>query len=133
MVRKGQLPFQLFFSVAGGVAPAGATKGLSGRPVETFGCILFWISVAEAGQPPFLQFFSVAGGFAPAGATKGLSGRPLETFGCILFWNSVAEEGQPPFLQFFSVAGVSRLRTRPRAFRSPFGNLRGHIFLFRIL
>jgi len=30
----------LFFSVGGGSAPAGATKGLSDRPLETFGALL---------------------------------------------------------------------------------------------
>ena len=32
--------FILDFIVAGGIAPAGATKGLSDRPLETFGALL---------------------------------------------------------------------------------------------
>ena len=66
-------------------ASAEATKGLSGRPLETFGplqqmgiCTRCTCLVEGKGLP---YLFRIAEDFASAEATKGLSGRPLETFG----------------------------------------------------
>jgi hypothetical protein len=89
-------------AVAKGFAPAGATKGLSDRPLETFGPIRYEMLACSGLEVSFflrpyekviclIAFASsvcvlpVAKGFAPAGATKGLSGRPLETFGPIRY------------------------------------------------
>ena len=80
------LPF--FFRIAKGFASAEATKGLSDRPLETFGA--HRLKRMEATRNRFLVegkgkslsfFFCFSGDFASAEATKGLSGRPLETFG----------------------------------------------------
>ena len=79
---------------------------------------------------------SVSQGFASAEATKGLSARPLETFGALLLkrmggpqvnWFLVdGREGG--FLAFLRFAGVRLCGGDQRAFRSPFGNLRGTPF-----
>ena len=78
----------LLFSVSQGFASAEATKGLSARPLETFGAhLLMRIGFSTRngflvdGKEKGLLAFSVSQGFASAEATKGLSGRPLETFG----------------------------------------------------
>ena len=73
-------------------ASAEATKGLSGRPLETFGALLlerigFFTKtriLVEGRGKTFLAFPCFAEGFASAEATKGLSDRPLETFSPIL-------------------------------------------------
>ena len=77
-------------SVSQGFASAEATKGLSARPLETFGALLLkrmgvhkltgflWMARREASL-----LSSVSQGFASAEATKGLSARPLETFGAL--------------------------------------------------
>ena len=80
---------------------------------------------------------SVSRGFASAEATKGLSARPLETFGALLLkrmggpqvnWFLVdGKEGG--FLAFLRFAGVRLCGGDQRAFRSPFGNLRGPLLL----
>ena len=61
--------FFLIFIVVGGIASAEATKGLCGRPLETF-----------ALHSHVSWFLSLQGEIASAEATKGLCGRPLETF-----------------------------------------------------
>ena len=80
-----------FFRFLGDFASAEATKGLSDRPLETFGAfpvevngsLKKWISCGWQGKA--LPCFSCnTEGFASAEATKGLSDRPLETFGPIL-------------------------------------------------
>ena len=73
-------------------ASAEATKGLSDRPLETFGALLlgrigFFTEnrfLVEGRGKTFLAFPCFAEGFASAEATKGLSDRPLETFGALL-------------------------------------------------
>ncbi len=77
-------------SVSQGFASAEAAKGLSARPLETFGALLLkrmgvhkltgflWMARREASL-----LSSVSRGFASAEATKGLSARPLETFGAL--------------------------------------------------
>ena len=85
----GKVFCYIFFASAEGFAPAGATKGLSGRPLETFGALLlgrigFFTKtrfLVEGKGKTFLAFLCFAEGFASAEATKGLSDRPLETFG----------------------------------------------------
>ena len=76
---------------------------------------------------------SVSWGFASAEATKGLSARPLETFGALLLkrmggpqvnWFLV-DGGEGGFLAFLCFAGFRLCGGDQRAFRSPFGNLRG--------
>ena len=85
--KAGESP-ALLFCYTKGFASAEATKGLSGRPLETFGVPPLerdggykkWIFCGRQGKAPPC-FFCFAKGFASAEATKGLSGRPLETFG----------------------------------------------------
>ena len=70
-------------------ASAEATKGLSGRPLETFGPLLrieicIQNSFLAAGRKrAYLSFSRITKDFASAEATKGLSDRPLETFGAL--------------------------------------------------
>ena len=86
---KTLLAFPCF---AEGFASAEATKGLSDRPLETFGALLlgrigFFTEnrfLVEGKGKTFLAFLCFAESFASAEATKGLSGRPLETFGTLL-------------------------------------------------
>ena len=78
-----------FLCFAEDFASAEATKGLSGRPLETFGALLlerigFFTKtrfLVEGRGKTLLAFPCFAEGFASAEATKGLSDRPLETFG----------------------------------------------------
>ena len=86
--RQGKdLPFSFRFTE--GFASAEATKGLSARPLETFGALLLerigFVTktrfLVEGRGKIFLAFPCFAEGFASAEATKGLSDRPLETFG----------------------------------------------------
>jgi len=86
-----------------GFAPAGATKGLSDRPLETFGASFLFEAMVIRLQ-----------GFAPAGATKGLSDRPLETFGASFLFEAMVHK----------LAGFRACGRDQRALRSPFGNLR---------
>ena len=60
----------LIFIVVGGIASAEATKGLCGRPLETF-----------ALHSHVSWFLSLQGEIASAEATRGLSDRPLDPFG----------------------------------------------------
>ena len=80
--------FLALFCFAEDFASAEATKGLSDRPLETFGAhLLMRIGFSARngflvdGKGKVLLAFSVSQGFASAEATKGLSDRPLETFG----------------------------------------------------
>ena len=83
----------------GDFASAEATKGLSDRPLETFGRNLpkGLMTPGNLRQHTFIGSFGAKqlcilmnsismqqGDFTPAGATKGLSDRPLETFGSTL-------------------------------------------------
>ena len=77
--------------VAQGFAAAAATKGLCGRPLETFaaftsdrsgkllcrGCSFLFLGKMQN------YLVVICRSFAPAGATKGLCGRPLETFAAL--------------------------------------------------
>ena len=82
-----------FFRLTGDFASAEATKGLSGRPLETFGdhplkrmgTARNRFLVQGKGRS-FLAFFCFAEGFASEEATRGLSDRPLDPFGppCLL-------------------------------------------------
>ena len=84
--------FLAFLCFAEDFASAEATRGLSGRPLETFGALLLgriglFIKtrfLVEGMGKTFLAFPCFAEGFASAEATKGLSDRPLETFGALL-------------------------------------------------
>ena len=60
----------LFAFVAEGIATAVATKGLSDRPLETFGAV----------TPMLLGFFCCRR-FRSCGSDRGLSDRPLDPFG----------------------------------------------------
>ena len=62
--------FFLIFIVVGGIASAEATKGLCGRPLETF-----------ALHSHVSWFLSLQGEIASAEAKRGLSDRPLDPFG----------------------------------------------------
>ena len=83
--------FLAFLCFAEGFASAEATKGLSARPLETFGALLlerigFFTKtrfLVEGRGKTFLAFLCFAEGFASAEATKGLSDRPLEAFGAL--------------------------------------------------
>ena len=90
MEGKGKSLY-ILFCFSGDFASAEATKGLSGRPLETFGAHpveanggfhkltgFLWMAGKEASL-----LSSVSRGFASAEATKGLSARPLETFGAL--------------------------------------------------
>ncbi|MBQ3157281.1 MAG: hypothetical protein IJB81_10250, partial [Clostridia bacterium] len=80
-----------FWSLQKGFASAEATKGLSDRPLETFGCILLTktkfidknrLPRKQSGQAADCRqryVWSLQKGFASAEATKGRSDRPLET------------------------------------------------------
>ena len=76
-----------FSRIAKDFASAEATKGLSGRPLETFGPLLRMGDstknrfLVDGKENPFLTSSRFTEGFASAEATKGLSDRPLETFG----------------------------------------------------
>ncbi len=77
------------------ISPCGATKGLSDRPLETFGShdlgfIHGFQSMCNHGAKPCRRkprrpaghiLAPMEGGRPPCEAAKGLSGRPLETFG----------------------------------------------------
>ncbi len=76
-----------FFCFSGDFASAEATKGLSGRPLETFGVHPV---EADGDHKKFLvrgkgkrllSFFCFLGAFASAEATRVLSARPLDPFG----------------------------------------------------
>ena len=71
--------------VAGGIASAEATKGLCGRPLETF-----------ALHSHVSWFLSLQGEIASAEATRGLSDRPLDPFGSPL-----------PKLTFSAAGGIA--------------------------
>ena len=80
---------------------------------------------------------SVSREFASAEATKGLSARPLETFGALLLkrmggsqvnWFLV-DGGEGSFLAFLCFVGFRLCGGDQKAFRSPFGNLRGTLLL----
>ena len=80
--------FTCFFCFAEDFASAEATKGLSGRPLETFGAHLLKRMgihknrfLAEGKGKSLYILFCFSEDFASAEATKGLSDRPLETFG----------------------------------------------------
>ena len=75
----------LIFIVVGGIASAEATKGLCGRPLETF-----------ALHSHVSWFLSLQGGIASAEATRGLSDRPLDPFGSPL-----------PELTFSAAGGIA--------------------------
>ena len=79
--------FLVFSCFIEGFASAEATKGLSDRPLETFGPFAasrnlyikrFPCGRQEKGLPILPR---IAKGFASAEATRGLSGRPLDPFG----------------------------------------------------
>ena len=131
--------FLALFCFAEDFASAEATKGfpiafgnLRGPPLDAEGFSTrngFLVDGKEKG----LLAFSVSQGFASAEATKGLSDRPLETFGAHLlrrigfstrmdFLWMAREKG---FLALFCFAGFRLCGGDQRAFRSPFGNLRG--------
>ena len=81
--------FTFFFCFSGDFASAEATKGLSGRPLETFGALLLerigFVTktriLVEGRGKTFLAFPCFTKGFASAEATRGLSARPLDPFG----------------------------------------------------
>ena len=108
--RPNCLPFRHSWSFpqAGDFAPAGASRGLCGRPRHPFAVhthvswSLSWQGISPLRRRPKGMktdeclrspptplrsahlcglIFIVAGGIAPAGATRGLSGRPLDPFG----------------------------------------------------
>ena len=111
-------------------ASAEATKGLSARPLETFGALLlerigFFTKtrfLVEGRGKTFLAFPCFAEGFASAEATKGLSGRPLETFGPLLRMGDATrnrllmEDKGRAFLAFPVSQRISPLRRRPKGF-----------------
>ena len=79
--------FLALFCFSEDFASAEATKGLSGRPLETFGVHPV---EADGDHKKFLvrgkgkrllSFFCFLGAFASAEATRGLSARPLDPFG----------------------------------------------------
>ena len=124
--------FTFFFCFSGAFASAEATKGLSGRPLETFGAHPVEADgdhkkidlLRKARERAFTFFFCFSGAFASAEATKGLSGRPLETFGA----HPVEADGDHKKIDllrkareraftFFSVSQeLSPLRRRPKGF-----------------
>ena len=87
----------------------------------------------EARERIFLSFLCFAEDFASAEATKGLSGRPLETFGdhplkrMGAARNRFLVQGKGRNFTFFFLfcRGFRLCGGDQRAFRSPFGNLRG--------
>ncbi len=133
LLRKArERAFTFFFCFSEDFASAEATKGLSGRPLETFGAhpveadgdhkkIDF---LRKARERAFTFFFCFSGDFASAEATKGLSGRPLETFGAHPAeadgdrkkWISCGRQGKEPFLLFSVTQSFSPLRRRPGGF-----------------
>ena len=131
MEGKGKT-FLAFPCFAEGFASAEATKGLSGRPLETFGALLlerigFFTKtrfLVEGRGKTLLAFPCFAEGFASAEATKGLSARPLETFGAHLLRrigfstrNGFLVDGkEKPYLAFPVTQRVSPLRRRPKGF-----------------
>ena len=141
MEGKGKSLY-ILFCFSGAFASAEATKGLSDRPLETFGShpveadgdhkkIDF---LRKARERAFTFFFCFSEDFASAEATKGLSGRPLETFGA----HPVEADGDHKKIDFLRKARertftffflfLRRFRLcggDQGAFRSPFGNLRG--------
>ena len=87
LVVARERAFLSFFCFSGDFASAEATKGLSGRPLETFGVHPV---EADGDHKKFLvrgkgkrllSFFCFLGAFASAEATRGLSARPLDPFG----------------------------------------------------
>ena len=78
-----------FYRITKDFASAEATKGLSDRPLETFGALLLerigFVTktriLVEGRGKTFLAFPCFTKGFASAEATRGLSARPLDPFG----------------------------------------------------
>ena len=90
MNDKGKMPSILFRNTEG-FASAEATKGLSDRPLETFGDHLLKRMgtarnrfLVQGKGRSFLASFCFARDFASAEATRGLSARPLDPFGAHL-------------------------------------------------
>ena len=88
LLAEGRKRLYLSFSrIAKDFASAEATKGLSGRPLETFGPLLRMGDSTKnrflvAGRKrAFLALSCFAESFASAEATRGLSARPLDPFG----------------------------------------------------
>ena len=139
--KAGERAF-LAFPVLQGFAPAGATRGLSDRPLDPFGAHPHYIRGAKPltrntflvegrGKSPLC--FPVSQGFAPAGATRGLSDRPLDPFGAHPYirgrnlsqgTRSLWRAGESPLFAFLFRRGFRLCGGDQRAFRSPFGNLR---------
>ena len=89
LVGGKEKSFTFFFRFLGDFASAEATKGLSDRPLETFGPLQQRGGaknrfLVDGKGKTFLTSSRFTEGFASAEATKGLSARPLETFGPIL-------------------------------------------------
>ena len=82
-----------FFCFSGDFASAEATKGLSGRPLETFGAHPVEADgdhkkidlLRKAREGAFLAFFCNTAFFVSAEETRGLSGRSLDPFGTLIF------------------------------------------------
>ena len=82
----------ILFCFSEDFASAEATKGLSGRPLETFGAHPVEANgdhkkidlLRKARERAFLAFFCNTEFFASAEATRGLSGRPLDPFGALI-------------------------------------------------
>ena len=80
-------------SVSRGFASAEATKGLSGRPLETFGAHPVEADgdhkkidlLRKARERAFLAFFCITAFLVSAEETRGLSGRSLDPFGTLIF------------------------------------------------
>ena len=131
----------ILFCFSEDFASAEATKGLSDRPLETFGAHPVEADgdhkkidlLRKARERAFTFFFCFSGDFASAEATKGLSGRPLETFGAHPVEadgdhkkRSLAEgKGKSLHFLFLLLRRFRLCGGDQRAFRSPFGNLRG--------
>ncbi len=105
---------------AEGFAPAGATKGLSGRPLETFGPHACWYFCKGRNREFLLQCFSLKKHAffavrAPAFVRPGYQSVD-KVFCSIFFTKSVIHACKR---RRFRACGRDQ-----RAFRSPFGNLR---------
>ena len=118
--------FLSFLCFAEGFASAEATKGLSDRPLETFGADVRNLpqitdSLWRAGGKSVALSSCFTRDFASAEATRGLSDRPLDPFGASLFVRAETEqinrflvEGRgKAFLAFSALRRVSPLRRRP--------------------
>ena len=113
--------FLAFLCFAEGFASAEATKGLSARPLETFGALLlerigFFTKtrfLVEGRGKTLLAFPCFAEGFASAEATKGLSGRPLETFGPLAADGNFHKEWIVPSYQSTAKSVPDRWRRLP--------------------